>query len=69
MRIPICLRGEKAASMHFVKVRWARDSVLVSHSLEGESQESSVMGGYLDVNVSREQTSPLCESARGSASA
>ncbi len=26
MRIPICLRGERAASMHFVKVRGARDS-------------------------------------------
>ncbi len=24
---------------------------VVSHSLEGESQESSVMGGYLDVKV------------------
>ncbi len=26
--IPICLRGERAASMHFVKVRGARDSIL-----------------------------------------
>ncbi len=37
MRIPICLSGETAAS--------------ISHSLEGESQESSVMVDYLDVNV------------------
>ncbi len=63
MQIPICLREERAASIHFVKVRGARDSpksvyrvcvqdrVLISHSLEGESQESSVMGGYLDVKV------------------
>ncbi len=26
MRVPICLRGERATSMHFVKVRGARDS-------------------------------------------
>ncbi len=43
--------------MHFVKVRGARDSpkgndrALISHSLEGESQETPVMGGYLNVKV------------------
>ncbi len=57
MRIPICLRGERAGSMHFVKSTGSqrqtkgKDRVLLSHSLEGESQESPVMGGYLDVKV------------------
>ncbi len=49
MRIPICLSGERTTSMHFVKVRGARDSpkdrVLICHSLQGKSQESSVVGG------------------------
>ncbi len=43
-------------STHFVKVRGARDSpkgrTLRSHTLEGESQEWPVMGGYLNVKVS-----------------
>ncbi len=57
MRIPICLGGERAGSMHFVKSTGSqrqtkgKDRVLLSHSLEGKSQESPVMGGYLDVKV------------------
>ncbi len=29
-----------------------KDRVLISHSLEGESQEPPVVGGYLDVKLS-----------------
>ncbi len=58
MRIPICRRGERATSMHRVKVRGSQgqpkreDLVLIRHPLECESQELSVMGGYLDMKVS-----------------
>ncbi len=29
-----------------------KDRVFISHSLEGESQETPVVGGYLDVKIS-----------------
>ncbi len=53
MQIPICLRGENALRKSAGGQRQSngKDGVLISHSLEGESQESSVMGGCLDVKV------------------
>ncbi len=52
MRIPICRRGERAASMNRVKVREPGTAQTVGPCIETcecESQESSVMRGYLDV--------------------
>ncbi len=75
MRTPICHRGERAASMHAIlksaggqRQSKGKDRVLISHSLEGESQESSVMGESMHPSGPEKRTSPLAESARGSIS-
>ncbi len=72
MWIPNCLSGERAASMHFTKVPGARDSpcVLISHSLEGKSQEPPVAGGCETKRLSDpvKRISTLGIFARGSAS-
>ncbi len=55
MRILLCLRGERVhalrKSVGGQRQYKGKDLVLISHSLEGKSQKSSVMGGYLDLKV------------------
>ncbi len=56
MRIPICLRGERAASMHFVKVWGARDCPREGPCTDKPLSRRRISiiacdGGYLDVKV------------------
>lgn len=78
MWIHIWLRGEKALSMHLVKVLGAKDSpkgttLLISHPLKRKSQKRSVMGGLYGCTSKHLSDPPIKNSrlytfARGSSS-
>ncbi len=79
MRIPICLRGERAASMHFVKYGAPETAQRVGPCTGKPLPRRRIsrivcdggLSGCESMHLSgpENRTSPLCKSARGSASA